>query len=89
MTVKANRYRTRLAQANFYAMNFAIAEVISLDTSEYYSKDSLVVLLKARYGIKSRVKLWYWSQVYSVLIAYYRRVANKAAKKCLKEQLNK
>lgn len=89
MTVKVNRFRTRLAQANFYATNFAITEVIDQDTSKYYSEDALVVLLKAKYGIKSRVKLWYWSQVYNALVTYYHMVANKAAKKYLKEQLNK
>lgn len=89
MTVEVNRFRTRLAQANLYAMNFAIAEVISLDITKYYSKDSLVALLKAKYGIKSRAKLWYWSQVYNALVAYYHRAGNKAVKKYLKEQLNK
>lgn len=89
MTVQVNRFRTRLAQANFYAIDFVTSEVLSLDTSKYYSKDALVVLLKAKYGIKSRVKLWYWSQVYNALVTYYHMVANKAAKKYLKEQLNK
>lgn len=89
MTVQVNRFRTRLAQANFYAIDFVTSEVLSLDTSKYYSKDSLVVLLKAKYGIKNRVKLWFWSQVYNALVTYYHMVANKAAKKYLKEQLNK
>lgn len=71
MTVQVNRYRTRLAQANFYAMNFAIAEVISLNTSKYYSNDEFTQAIKSKYGIKSRIRLWYWSKVYKGLVDFY------------------
>lgn len=89
MIIQTIRFRSKLAQVNSYATKFVITEVTSQDINKYYNEDSLVVILKFVYGIKSRAKLWYWKVVYKALVTYYRRIANKAAKKYLKEQLNK
>lgn len=89
MIIQTIRFRSTLAQVNSYATKFVITEVTSQDINKYYNEESLAVILKFVYGIKNRVKLWYWKVVYKALVAYYRRIANKAAKKYLKEQLNK
>lgn len=59
-----------MALANDYAMNFVAGKLYD-PNSEAYSNDEFIREAKSRYGIRSRIRLWYWSKVYEGLVDYY------------------
>lgn len=59
-----------LMWAAMYAENFVLSEVNELDT-EKYSRDSFIKEIKSKHGVKSIIRVWYWSRVYRRLVKYY------------------
>lgn len=67
MNIKANL----LVLANDYAANFVACTLCNNPDNNEYSKDQFVQKVKAKYGVKSFIKLWYWAQVYKAFVDYY------------------
>lgn len=63
--------RTNLiALANDYAMSFVASKLRDPD-DEFYSESNFIQAAKSKYGVRSRIRLWYWSKVYKGLVDYY------------------
>lgn len=66
MKTRANLF----ALADDYAMNFVSGKLYD-SNSKSYSNDEFTQAIKSKYGIKSRIRLWYWSKVYKGLVDFY------------------
>lgn len=69
--MKSTKSRAILfANANAYATRFVAGKLYD-PNSEAYSKNAFIDELKSKYGIKSRIRLFYWSMVYKGLVDHY------------------
>lgn len=59
-----------LLLANEYAMNF-VACTWSNPNNKEYSKSRFIQEIKSEYGVKSFIRIWYWTRVYKEFIDYY------------------
>lgn len=65
-----NAKTSLLLLANEYAMNF-VACTWSNPNNEEYSKSRFIQEIKSKYGVRSFIRVWYWSRVYKGFVKYY------------------
>lgn len=51
--------------ASKFAMNFVASN------NKEYSKSRFIQEIKSEYGVKSFIRIWYWSRVYKEFVDYY------------------
>lgn len=63
--------RTNLfALADDYALSFVTGKLYDSET-DGFSNDDFIHEMKTKCGVKSHIRLWYWSRVYKGLVDFY------------------